>query len=59
MKKINELMKSPERCRMSEYLLEYRLCCVPGCKICAGIGKEVRTQHIYAGNYNIRDEVIR
>ena len=44
---------------MSEYLLEYRLCSVPGCEICVGIGREVSTPQIYVGEYNLKDEVLR
>ena len=59
MKKIAEFMNSTEHCRMSKYLLEYGLFGVPGCEICAGIGREVTTPHIYVGEYNLRDEVLR
>ena len=59
MKKITEFMNSPEHCRMSEYLLEYGLCSVPGCEICADIGQEVRKPHIYVDGYNLRDEILR
>ena len=59
MNKIAEFVNSPEHCRMSQYLLEYHLCGVPGCDICAGIGIEVKTPHIYFGGYNLRDEVLR
>ena len=59
MKKIAEFMNSPEHCRIYEYLLEYRLYGVTGCEICVGIGREARTPHIYVGEYNISDEVLR
>ena len=44
---------------MSEYLLGYCLRGVPGCKIFSGIVREVRTPHIYVGEYNLRDELLR
>ena len=43
---------------MSEYLLEYCLYSLLGCEIYAGIEKELRSPHIYVGEYNLRDEVI-
>ena len=52
-------MNIPEHCRMSEYLLEYCLYSLLGCEIYAGIEKELRSPHIYVGEYNLRDEVIR
>ena len=44
---------------MSEYLLAYCLCDVPGREICADIGLEVRLTPIYVGEYNIRHEFLR
>ena len=44
---------------MSDYLLEYCLCNVTDCEICAGIGRAVRKSHIFVGEYNISDEVLR
>ena len=44
---------------MSECLLGYRLCGVPGCEICAGIVLEVSTPQIYVGEYNLRCVVLR
>ena len=52
-------MSSPEHCRVSEYILEYPFCGVPGCKICTYIGREVRTLDIDVGDYNLREEVLR
>ena len=59
MKKISNPTNSTEHYRMSEYLIEYVFCSVTGCEICAGIGREVRTPHIYVGEYNLSDEVLR
>ena len=58
MKNIAEFMNSPEHCRISEYTLEYRLCGVAGCVICANIGREPRTPSINVDGYNLREEVL-
>ena len=59
MRKIAELMNSPEHYRMSNYVLEYRLYGVPDCEIFAGIGRSERKPHIFFSEYNISDEVLR
>ena len=59
MPRIEELLASPEHCRLSDYTLQYRLCGKEGCNIFVRIGCTLRTPYIDVGVYNLRKDVLR
>ena len=53
-----DFIKSYYHCRITEYILKYRICGKHDCDICAKISRYVRTLNINVNGINIRNEVL-